>query len=175
MAKKQKAVKAPRPETLWEYECIVPQPGRPSRATWIPEDDERSASYKAVSEKGTGRVRSKEINTGENNEWVVKAQTILTHVTKEVVTLDEEPSYDKLAELVLMEVIKRYPDAANGDQKAVLEQGRYENLGPHVWTVTWEGGHEWWTFEYHTSVQGVDVFAYNERALMVTLKDPWDF
>lgn len=78
MAKKQKQVKAPKPQTVWEYECSLPTwPGYPNELIWVPEDDERSASYKAISQSGTGLIRSKVINTSEENDWEVKAQTLL--------------------------------------------------------------------------------------------------
>ena len=77
MAKKQKRVKAPKPQTVWEYECVLSIPGEPVEIIWVPEDDERSASYKAISPSGTRRVRSKVINTPEENDWEVKTQNIL--------------------------------------------------------------------------------------------------
>lgn len=79
MAKKQKRVKTPKPQTIWQYECVLKEKGQPDEILWVPEDDERSASYKATSKHGTGRIRSKEINTGEENDWQVKVQDILTH------------------------------------------------------------------------------------------------
>lgn len=77
MAKKQKQVKAPKPQTVWEYECILRFPGEPEEIIWVPEDDERSASYKAISAGGTGKIRSKVINTAERNDWQVKTQNLL--------------------------------------------------------------------------------------------------
>lgn len=84
MAKKPKKVKAPKPQTIWQYECNIPEQGKkgapewsPVEVIWVPEDDERSASYKAIKPFGTGRIRSKVINTGEETEWEVKTQNLL--------------------------------------------------------------------------------------------------
>lgn len=78
MAKKQKRVQAPKPQTVWEYEAALPATKHePEEILWVPEDDERSASYKAISPNGTGKIRSKVINTGEESEWQVKTQTLL--------------------------------------------------------------------------------------------------
>ncbi|MBC9704869.1 MAG: hypothetical protein H9W81_07815 [Enterococcus sp.] len=78
MAKKQKQAKAPKPQTVWQYECVLPATAHdPEEILWVLEDDERSASYKAISKAGTGRIRSKVINTPEANDWVVKTQDLL--------------------------------------------------------------------------------------------------
>lgn len=78
MAKKQKRVKPLKAETIWEYECVLPATKHdPEEIVWITEDDERSASYKAIKPFGTGRIRSKVINTDEQNEWQVKQQDML--------------------------------------------------------------------------------------------------
>lgn len=77
MAKKQKQVKPPKPQTVWEYECVLNIPGEPEEIIWVPEDDERSASYKAIRPDGTGKIRSKVINTSEDSDWQVKTQTLL--------------------------------------------------------------------------------------------------
>lgn len=172
MAKKQKVVKAPRPETLWEYQCILPQEnGRPDTVIWVREDDERSASYKAISKRGTGKIRSKLINTGENNEWAVKAQNLLPQREGGVIEVPEELSYEQLANLALKELVERDPIAAEGDDKAVLDQGRYEPIGPQVWVITWEGGPDTWAFDYKTNVPGVYASSWNEKAVMIHPKD----
>jgi hypothetical protein len=77
MAKKQKRIKPRRPETIWEYEYVIVEKGQKDEIIWIREDDERSASYKALSRGATGRIRSKVINTGEDADWRVKVQDLL--------------------------------------------------------------------------------------------------
>lgn len=52
----------------WEYEL---QPGR-----WIPEDDEASASHKALGKARTGRVRSRTVVV-QRSAWAVKQQDLL--------------------------------------------------------------------------------------------------
>lgn len=76
MAKKQKQVKTPKPYMMWQYEWLWQEPGQPDELLWINEDDERTASYKTLSEGATGRIRSK-LSTDDESEWVVKHQDYL--------------------------------------------------------------------------------------------------
>jgi hypothetical protein len=85
MAKKQPKAKITN-ETVWEYEYNLILPNEAPEVIWIPEDDERSASYKAVKPSATGRIRSREetIRTIkgdreiiEASEWAVKVQTLV--------------------------------------------------------------------------------------------------
>lgn len=86
MAKKQPQTKITT-EVLWEYEYVITTKGQQPETIWIPEDDERSASYKAVGRDGaTGNIRTatQKVSTTkgereilESSEWVVKRQTML--------------------------------------------------------------------------------------------------
>lgn len=88
MAKKQPKTKITT-EVLWEYEYVITAKGQQSETIWIPEDDERSASYKAIGRDGaTGNIRTAtqkvSITKGdreilETSEWAVKRQTMLPH------------------------------------------------------------------------------------------------
>lgn len=69
MAKKQPKVKVSTRE-VWEYEHLLTLPGEAPELIWIPEDDERSASYKALRDGSTGNIRSQ----------VQKVQTIKNDV-----------------------------------------------------------------------------------------------
>ena len=86
MAKKQPQVKITT-EVVWEYEFVVTAKGQQPETIWIPEDDERSASYKAIGRDGaTGRIRTatQKVRTIkgdweilETSEWEVKVQNLL--------------------------------------------------------------------------------------------------
>jgi hypothetical protein len=59
---------------VWEYEYA----GMEGKPYWLPEDDERSASYKATGNLATGRVRSQtKVITTVSTPWVVKEQTLV--------------------------------------------------------------------------------------------------
>lgn len=85
MAKKQPKAKITT-EVLWEYEYVITEKGQQPETIWIPEDDERSASYKALTRGATGNIRTKtqKVSTTkgereilESDEWKVKAQDLL--------------------------------------------------------------------------------------------------
>lgn len=87
MAKKQPKAKITT-EVLWEYEYVITEKGKKPETIWIPEDDERSASYKArsLTRGATGNIRTKtqKVSTTkgereilESGEWAVKRQTLL--------------------------------------------------------------------------------------------------
>jgi hypothetical protein len=58
---------------IWEYEYKGSDGNY-----WLPEDDERSASYKATGNLATGRVRSKtEVITTVSTPWTIKEQTLI--------------------------------------------------------------------------------------------------
>lgn len=60
---------------VWEYEYKGMDGGKPY---WIPEDDERSASYKATGNLATGNVRSRtQVITTVSTPWTVKKQTLI--------------------------------------------------------------------------------------------------
>ena len=85
MAKKQPKAKVIT-EELWEYEFVITEKGQRPETIWIAEDDERSASYKALREGATGNIRTKTQKVRivkhdreilESDEWQVKEQTLL--------------------------------------------------------------------------------------------------
>ena len=86
MAKKQPQAKTITRE-VWEYEYLLSLPNEKPEIIWIGEDDERSASYKAVREGATGQIRSRtetiRVQKREDDvlldatEWKQKAQTFL--------------------------------------------------------------------------------------------------
>ena len=86
MAKKQPKAKVTT-EVVWEYEYVVTAKGQRPETIWIPEDDERSASYKAVGRDGaTGNIRTKTQKVStlkgdseilESTDWEVKVQNLL--------------------------------------------------------------------------------------------------
>lgn len=86
MAKKQPKVTTVT-EEVWEYEHLLELPGEPAEMIWIAEDDERSASYKAIRPGSTGNIRSRTETTQKSKheddvllsatEWKVKAQNLL--------------------------------------------------------------------------------------------------
>jgi hypothetical protein len=85
MAKKQPKEKVTT-EVVWEYEYVVTEKGQRPEIIWIPEDDERSASYKALSQGATGNIRTKtqkvstvkgEREVLESSQWQVKKQNLL--------------------------------------------------------------------------------------------------
>lgn len=85
MAKKQPKAKITT-EVLWEYEYVIKEKGQPDEIIWIAEDDERSASYKAIRQGATGNIRTKtqkvsttkgEREVLESTEWQVKAQNMM--------------------------------------------------------------------------------------------------
>lgn len=86
MAKKQPKAKTTTQE-VWQYEYLLQLPGEQDEMIWIPEDDERSASYKALRENSTGRLRSRTETVRsakhqddellEATEWIVKVQNLL--------------------------------------------------------------------------------------------------
>lgn len=85
MAKKQPKAKVIT-EELWEYEFVITEKGQRPETIWIAEDDERSASYKALREGATGNIRTKTQKVRivkhdreilESDEWQVKEQSLL--------------------------------------------------------------------------------------------------
>lgn len=85
MAKKQPKAKVIT-EELWEYEFVITEKGQRPETIWIAEDDERSASYKALREGATGNIRTKTQKVRvvkhdreilESDEWQVKEQNLL--------------------------------------------------------------------------------------------------
>ena len=86
MAKKQPQAKTITREE-WAYEFNLTLPGEKPEIIWIAEDDERSASYKALRDGATGNIRSRTIKVRivkreddqvlESTEWVVKKQNLL--------------------------------------------------------------------------------------------------
>lgn len=85
MAKKQPKAKVTT-EVLWEYEYVLTEKGKRPETFWIAEDDERSASYKALRDGATGNIRTKtqKVSTVkgdreilESSEWKVKKQNLL--------------------------------------------------------------------------------------------------
>lgn len=55
----------------WEYEYANKE-----IAHWIPEDDERSASYKAKNDFATGRIRSRIVTTTTHKKIPKKPQLV---------------------------------------------------------------------------------------------------
>lgn len=89
MAKKQPKARESTRE-VWEYEHLLRLPGEEPEMVWIPEDDERSASYKALREGSTGNIRSQtqkirttkgDVEILERSEWSVKVQNLVTPKT----------------------------------------------------------------------------------------------
>lgn len=86
MAKKQPKAKTTT-QDVWQYEYIIREKGQQDEVLWIPEDDERSASYKALRENATGNIRSRSETVRsvkheddvllEATEWKVKKQNLL--------------------------------------------------------------------------------------------------
>lgn len=86
MAKQQPKAKVST-EVIWEYEYVIREKGQPDETIWIPEDDERSASYKALRDGATGNIRSRTVKVRrvkrqddeiiESTEWQVKKQNLL--------------------------------------------------------------------------------------------------
>jgi hypothetical protein len=85
MAKKQPKTKVTT-EVVWEYEYVITEKGKAPEILWIAEDDERSASYKALREGATGNIRSRTQKVAttkgdreilEAGEWQVKVQNLL--------------------------------------------------------------------------------------------------
>lgn len=86
MAKQQPKAKITT-EVVWEYEYVIREKGQQPETIWIPEDDERSASYKALRDGATGNIRSRTETVQrqkreddvllEVTEWQVKAQSLL--------------------------------------------------------------------------------------------------
>jgi len=86
MAKKQPKAKTTTQE-VWQYEHLLQLPGEQDEMIWIPEDDERSASYKAIRPGSTGNIRSRTETVRsvkhqddellETTEWKVKVQNLL--------------------------------------------------------------------------------------------------
>lgn len=86
MAKQQPKAKTTT-EEVWQYEYTCSEKGQPDETYWITEDDERSASYKAIGAGGTGNIRSRtetirrtkrqDDELLEASEWQVKSQSLL--------------------------------------------------------------------------------------------------
>ena len=57
----------------WEYEYLPSDGGSPF---WIQEDDERSASHKAMSRGGTGAIRSRTVVV-RKTPWTMKQQDLV--------------------------------------------------------------------------------------------------
>lgn len=74
MGKKNENTTTVETVEVWEYEYK----GMEGEPYWIPEDDERSASYKATGNLATGNVRSQtKLVTTISTPWKVKKQTLI--------------------------------------------------------------------------------------------------
>lgn len=75
MAKRNENTTTVETVEIWEYEYKGMDGGDPY---WIPEDDERSASYKATGNLATGNIRSRtKVITTVSTPWAVKKQTLV--------------------------------------------------------------------------------------------------